>query len=819
MSFAHAEDVTRLRSAYSLTIRGLACFCVMLLGRCMNLRGCSFLPISTIRWGATFNIPAELRLELPGHEDIIKNAPAGKIGIYTRFLEFANFRIPLSRFLLRVLGAAKDPLPSDDRVNIDLLNLLDHRRTIIRRYPEIFMCLVGLSRLFDDLHVRPTLLKDDDSDIGLLDYVKSADPFKLRLFRLWNILLWMTEIIQIVEHTIVDELREHAGKNKRKKLRADGVATSELVVTTGGKSPTAMRRLELQSGPQDSGSTQDAAVQTHRASVEVVVSSSSGHDDTDAAPRAEPHVGVEDIVTGSTGAIGASFVPGNNAEISTSVPDDNSHIDDFFDSQTKKFTDGSVVVQQHDAKIVALKTKLEKAESEAAKKALGTEISMSTVYHPETDGQSERTIQTLEDILRACVIDFGKGRVKHLPLCEFSYNNSYHASIKAAPYEALYGRECRSPVCWAEVGEAQLTGPKMIQETTEKIVLIKQRIQAAQDRQKSYADLKRMPMEFEIKDMVMLKVSPWKGVVRFSKDYAENVKKSVKTGQYQHKIGSQQQKPDQQAFFSKKSSQEAKMAVARFEEVNNLNKHNAELLGKVSALESVRIELNKHIIKLGADCKSLQNEVAGEAKLREELKSFQDAKARHSKEKWVLSHDLRLAVMKCAQSTECQSALGRVIYFAIDTGIQEGLEAGIEHGKAGRSLTQVEAYDPKVKKKYVAAVTNFENVSFTLLDELESLKGSPLASIMSALILKDDQGNVSSALELQRFQPSIDQVTVPVYSESDMRCPCLMVYLSFMWLLREEDYVCRLVLRRVGLLSLLRSKIHLLVLRIIRSPP
>ncbi|GJV31150.1 putative reverse transcriptase domain-containing protein [Tanacetum coccineum] len=146
-------------------------------------------------------------------------------------------------------------------------------------------------------------------------------------------------------------------------------------------------------------------------------------------------------------------------------------------------------------------------------KALGTDISMSTAYHPETDGQSERTIQTLEDMLRACVIDFGKGWVKHLPLAEFSYNNSYHASIKAAPYEALYGRKCRSPVCWAEVGEAQLTGPELIQETTEKIVLIKQRMQAAQDRQKSYADRKRKPMEYEVGDRVMLKVSPWKGVI------------------------------------------------------------------------------------------------------------------------------------------------------------------------------------------------------------------------------------------------------------------------------------------------------------------
>nr|GFA94324.1 putative reverse transcriptase domain-containing protein [Tanacetum cinerariifolium] len=124
-------------------------------------------------------------------------------------------------------------------------------------------------------------------------------------------------------------------------------------------------------------------------------------------------------------------------------------------------------------------------------KALDTDICMSTAYHPETDGQSERTIQTLEDMLRACVIDFGKGWVKHFSLAEFSYNNSYHASIKAATYEALYGRKCRSPVCWAEVGESQLTGPELIQETTEKIVLIKQMMQAAQDRQKNYADRKR----------------------------------------------------------------------------------------------------------------------------------------------------------------------------------------------------------------------------------------------------------------------------------------------------------------------------------------
>ncbi|GKE98987.1 putative reverse transcriptase domain-containing protein [Tanacetum coccineum] len=142
---------------------------------------------------------------------------------------------------------------------------------------------------------------------------------------------------------------------------------------------------------------------------------------------------------------------------------------------------------------------------------------MSTAYHLQTDGQSERTIQTLEDMLRTYAINFGKGWVNHLPLVEFSYNNSGHASIKAVPFEALYGRKCRSPVCWAEVGQVQLTGPEIVQETTEKIIQIKQRMQATRDRQKSYTDLKRKPMEFQVGDKVMLKVSPWKGVVCFGK--------------------------------------------------------------------------------------------------------------------------------------------------------------------------------------------------------------------------------------------------------------------------------------------------------------
>ncbi|GJS25204.1 reverse transcriptase domain-containing protein [Tanacetum coccineum] len=129
----------------------------------------------------------------------------------------------------------------------------------------------------------------------------------------------------------------------------------------------------------------------------------------------------------------------------------------------------------------------------------------------------KRTIQTLEDMLRACVIDFGGSWNIHLPLAEFSYNNSYHSSIRCAPFEALYGRKCRSPVLWAEIGDSGLIGPELVQETTDKVVVIRDRLKAARDRQKSYADNRRKPLEFQVGDHVMLKVSPWKGVVRFGK--------------------------------------------------------------------------------------------------------------------------------------------------------------------------------------------------------------------------------------------------------------------------------------------------------------
>lgn len=147
--------------------------------------------------------------------------------------------------------------------------------------------------------------------------------------------------------------------------------------------------------------------------------------------------------------------------------------------------------------------------------ALGTRLHFSTAFHPQTDGQSERTIQTLEDMLRSCVLEWGDRWVRFLPLVEFSYNNSYHASIEMAPYEALYGRRCKSPVCWDEPADTVSSLPELVRETVDEVGRIREHMRVAQDRQKKYADRRKTEIEFEVGSHVWLRVSPTRGVRRF----------------------------------------------------------------------------------------------------------------------------------------------------------------------------------------------------------------------------------------------------------------------------------------------------------------
>ncbi|MCI27758.1 retrotransposon protein, partial [Trifolium medium] len=144
--------------------------------------------------------------------------------------------------------------------------------------------------------------------------------------------------------------------------------------------------------------------------------------------------------------------------------------------------------------------------------ALGTKLRLSSAYHLQTDGQTERTNQSLEDLLRACVLDDRGSWDDVLPLMEFTYNNIYHSSIGMAPYEALCGRRCQTPLCWYQDGESMIVGPEMVQQTTDKVKQIRARLKVTQDRQKSYADKRRKSLEFEAGEHVFLRVTPTTGV-------------------------------------------------------------------------------------------------------------------------------------------------------------------------------------------------------------------------------------------------------------------------------------------------------------------
>ncbi|GKC16624.1 putative reverse transcriptase domain-containing protein [Tanacetum coccineum] len=568
--------------------------------------------------------------------------------------------------------------------------------------------------------------------------------------------------------------------------------------------------------------------------------------------------------------------------------------------------------------------------------ALGNNLDMSIAYHPQTDGQSKRTIQTLEDMLRACAIDFGKGWVNHLPLVEFSYNNSYHASIKAAPFEALYGRKCRSPVCWTEVGEAQILGPELIQETTEKIIQIKQRMQAARDRQKSYADLKRKPMEFQVGDKVMLKVSPWKGVVRFGKrgklnpslsneplavpldglhfdDKLQFVEEPVEIVDREIKQLKESRIPlikmrrprwcgcgvvmngvwcvalvvvrassgggvmvtavaaamaagggmaareeawnitndsllddgfscrtlvdrvAPPAFFSSLRSVDCDQLYTEFNvgatrkiclglEVRSRAEHELELKEKLNAKYAARGKLleekDSEIFRLKSQlaekeakaaekdndislldsrathlasslddakvaCAEAGTKITSLASKRDRLASevsslrasFQDLKEKMEVQqeeqaqelynrvvkleahvmdvsgrlegefyptyltllagrRWVLTHGIQLALLKCLKSSEYQGILGHALGRAIDFGMQEGLEVGHEHGVAGRSLSVVDAYNPEVvSADYVNAVKALEDAHFPLVDLLKYKKDAGMNEVLDCFLL------------------------------------------------------------------------------------
>nr|GEW75699.1 hypothetical protein [Tanacetum cinerariifolium] len=574
-------------------------------------------------------------------------------------------------------SVVKDPLPIDEAVDLPCVELLNENRTIIRKYPDVFLCLVGLSRSFPESDVHSTLLRSDDE--GRVDFVNSADPFKVKtgertLAENKVPLLTKTEdrvissspqTITLFDHTIHDEVNVNVGKRKKrvafvsgsppmKKPRTEGIIISDSQPSIAGKSPTALRKLIRQSGKVDAGSGS------------VVL---AAEDITSSFVTPTPERAPKDDLCDN---VRTHHPSGRFVVLSSSS------------ANTNIFASSQVVTHVSSAPADVSVPVIDPAGLEAGTRSVT--LSQGT---------------SANDFYESQTVDSATALNMYIP--NWNIINSARIDNHATCRSLL--DHVTPPGYWAALRNQGDAG---------------------------FLDA-------------------------FNINYAQHICMASELRlHYEHEIMTREK-------FERKFTDSAAIVQQRDAEVANLNTQNVGLLEKVSTLELVHEELDGKVSQLIADCDGLRSRVAGEDKMREEFVSQQDAAERRFAEQ---AAELDARIADCARFVECCFALGKVISMAINKGIQQGLEAGIAHGKEGRSLTQIEAYDPEVEEKYVVAVFAFENVSFPLLDELEGLKDSPLAFIMSALTLKDDHGDANTTPEFRQFQPSLDQVTVPIYSKS-----------------------------------------------------
>ncbi|GJX04091.1 hypothetical protein Tco_0190007 [Tanacetum coccineum] len=634
----------------------------------------------------------------------------------------------------------------DEAVDLPCVELLNENRTLIRKYPKIFLCLVGLSRSFVETDVRPTLLRDDDEEMGLLDFVIAADPFKVKIgdrTLAENEVPLITETedmvispspqpTSLVDHTIQDELNVNSGKRKKrvaffsgeppvKKARSEGLIISDSRPSTAGKSPTILQRL-IRQGEQAAAGSGSAAPATEDATSSFITPTSEHalddvlHDSV----RTRPPTG--------------RFVVLSSSSADTDIP----------------------AASQVAPPVPSLQT----SASVPATESVGNDHSLPDPEHATgTLSTTSSHDSSADDFYESQTVDSASAMYVYVP----NWNISNNARVDDPIICRNLLDHVTPPGYWAALRNQGDAG-----------FLDAFNINTAQ----------HICMAYELRLLYEHEIMTRE---KFEKKFTDSA-------------STVQQRDAEIANLRvrlEKSEAEVAEVIELRKGMSDLEATVAVKVGELASLRTENVGLVERVSSLELECDGLKDQVVGESRIREEFVSQQDVAERRFKERateldariadvrrdmdndlyphmltaiagrrWVVGHGFRLAVHKCARSIECQSALGKVISMAINKGIQQGLEAGVVHGKAGRSLAQIEAYDPEVEGKYVAAVSEFEGVSFPLLDELEGLKDSPLALIMSALTLKDDQGNKDTSLKFSRFQPSLDQVIVPVYSES-----------------------------------------------------
>ncbi|GJW61994.1 gypsy type transposase [Tanacetum coccineum] len=613
--------------------------------------------------------------EVPDRNSTIKDSPEGKIDMYTRFIEFANYRIPLSKFLFRVLeyyqinlsqsfvigvakvshfeimchasvcplsipwfdgtSVVKDPLPMDEVVDLPYVELLNEKRTlsgniwkpsyvlwvlVVRLLRRTFvpLCYVMMMRVgegwgADACRDEVPLVTETE------DRVVSPSP----------------QTIRLVDHTIQDELNVNSSKRRKrvafvsepppvKKARAEGIAISDSRPSTAGKSPTALRRLSRLSEQGDAGfgsaapATKDVTSSSVTPTPEHVLEDAS-HDNV----RTRPSSG--------------RFVVLSSGSTDTDIPTS--------PQVAPPATSGSAGINVPVAEFVG-----DGHRSPGSGSAAG-DLSATPNQDPSTD-----------DFYESQTIDSASAQNVYVPN-------------------------------WNVTNGARINDHVICRNLLDHIADLRVRLEKSEAEAAEVTELRK-----HVSDL------------------------------------------------------EATVAV-RDRELANLHTKNVGLVGKDAAerlFKERAVEMDAYIADVRRD---MDNDL------------YPHMLTAIAGRRWVVRHGFRLAMHKCARSVECQSALGKVISMAINKGIQQGLEAGVVHGKAGRSLTQIEAYDLEVEGKYVVAVYEFEGVSFPLLDELEGLKDSPLALIMSTLTLRDGEGDKDTSPEFSAT-PGETSCSVPLHDSS-----------------------------------------------------
>ncbi|GJS79922.1 hypothetical protein Tco_0729803 [Tanacetum coccineum] len=515
------------------------------------------------------------------------------------------------------VSVKKDPLPSDHIVDLELLENLDNSRTLIRKYPDTFLCLVGLIRSFTDPTARPTLICCEKSDMKTADAVFNPSP----------------QTICLVTHTIVDEINLHSGKNKRKvgasyvlppmkKARMGGVS----VVTTVGKSLLVIRKLIKQANV-DSG-TATSHVEEFMYSF---VTPTTEHD-------------CEDESVLNHGDNVRTCPPGRYVVLSSSSAD----TDNLNSPQVVQL----VPSVQANTDVVA---------TEPPGATHDSSVPMTEVGRSSTIDSA-----TAQNIYVPNWNVTNSARMNDLVMCRNLWIMCLRQGIGLLFLRLRYEHE----ITVREKFEKKfIDSSEVIQQRDAEIVELRSKLRKAEDEAADVVDVRGKVYELET------------------------------------------------------------VAAGRVEELASLSVYNVELSGQVEGeakLKEQFMAMQDDAVQCLIDRNSALDARLSELSCQVDSELYPHMLTAVAGRRWVIGHGLRLAFMKCCESVEYQTALGKVVSLAIDQGIQQGLEAGIDHSKAGRDLSMVEAYDLGVKTQYEEELKELENVSLLFLARLESYKDSPL---------------------------------------------------------------------------------------------